>query len=153
MLEYPKSPASKTIVENDELATILRDPGKELGQFAQVPGWLNREFSSNLGLYGRRRHLYSTLLAQVMSQFSFAFAARNVETRLHQSSRSKLMKTTLSIIKADIGSLAGHMAPSKLLQATVGRADQRRAGVGPDSGSLHQPHWRRCSHSDDARPW
>ena len=29
------------------------------------------------------------------------------------------MKTTLSIIKADIGSLAGHMAPSKLLQATV----------------------------------
>jgi len=29
------------------------------------------------------------------------------------------MKTTLSVIKADIGSLAGHMAPSRLLQATV----------------------------------
>lgn len=29
------------------------------------------------------------------------------------------MKVTLSVIKADIGSLAGHMAPSKLLQETV----------------------------------
>lgn len=29
------------------------------------------------------------------------------------------MKTTLSVIKADIGSLAGHMAPSKLLLETV----------------------------------
>jgi fructose 1,6-bisphosphate aldolase/phosphatase len=29
------------------------------------------------------------------------------------------MKITLSVIKADIGSLAGHMAPSKLLQETV----------------------------------
>lgn len=36
------------------------------------------------------------------------------------------MKTTLSIIKADIGSLAGHMAPSKLLLATVEEQIERR---------------------------
>jgi fructose 1,6-bisphosphate aldolase/phosphatase len=29
------------------------------------------------------------------------------------------LKTTLSVIKADIGSLAGHMAPSKRLLETV----------------------------------
>jgi len=51
------------------------------------------------------------------------------------------MKTTLSVIKADVGSIGGHIKPSARVKQTIEQF-VRDKGKKTTDGSLRKLHWR-----------